>query len=151
MDRLQTLQVLLEQEQGRRDEARAALQAALKHLGAQSTQSDGLTGYRGEYSRKWSERFQQGAQMEIVRSYHGFLERLDQAITQQQQVVAHAQRAVDSARQRLIDREVRVATVERLMQRQREQQARAQTRLDQKNLDEMAARRGLPKELAGLA
>lgn len=153
MKRLQTLQLLLEKEQERRDEAQAALRAAVAQLDAQRQQGEGLNGYRAEYVAKWKAKFQQGTSMEIVRAYHGFNARLDQAITQQQAVVAHAERGVAAARERLVEREIRVATVERLIQRRREQLARVQERRDQKSLDEMAARlaRIKGKELAGLA
>jgi flagellar protein FliJ len=151
MKRLQLLQVLLEREQKRRDEAQANLRAANANLDAQKQQADGLTTYRVEYVAKWKASFQQSAQMEILRSYHGFLSRLDQAITHQQGVIAHAQRGVDAARQRLLEREIRVATVERLMQRRRELLAKVADRRDQKNLDEMAARRASQRDLVGFA
>ena len=140
MKRLAMLQTLLEREEKRRDEQMAAVRAAVANAEAQRQQADGLTTYRDEYCQKWSTQFQKAAQMEILRSYHGFLARLDQAVTQQQAVVAHAQRGVDAARQRLVEREVRVATVERLIQRRQALLARIADRRDQKNLDEMAAR-----------
>jgi flagellar FliJ protein len=151
MKRLQMLFTLLDRERKRRDEARAVLQGALRHAEAQAQQADGLAGYRVEYCAKWSTNFQKPASMEILRSYHGFLARLDQAITQQQQVVAHAKRQAELARLRLVDQEIRVATVERLIQRRQTLLARLAERREQKNLDEMAARRGLPRELAGMA
>jgi flagellar FliJ protein len=151
MKRLQTLQLLLEKEQRQRDEAQAVVRAAYANLEAQKAQGDGLAGYRVDYCAKWSAKFRQGSSMEILRSYHGFMARLDQAITQQQAVVGHAQRGVDAAKERLLEREIRVATVERLIQRRRELLARAEDRREQKNLDEMAARRARPRQLAGPA
>jgi len=140
MKRLALLQTLLERESQRRDEAQAAVRAAHANVEAQQQQADGLTTYRTDYCKKWSAQFQQAASMEILRSYTGFLARLDQAITQQQAVVAHAQRGVDAARQRLLEREIRVATVERLIKRRRELLAKVADRRDQKNLDELAQR-----------
>ena len=151
MKRLQLLQMLLERECKRRDEVQSILRSAHANLDAQRQQADGLKTYRSEYCAKWSANFQQAAQMEILRSYHGFLARLDQAITQQANVVAHAQRAVDAAKQRLLEKEIRVKTVERLIERRKALLARIVDRREQKNLDEMAARRTPPKELAGIA
>jgi flagellar FliJ protein len=151
MKRLQTLQLLLEKEQRVRDEAQAAVRAAHANFEQQKAQGGGLADYRVSYCAKWSQKFQQGSSMEILRSYHGFMARLDQAIAQQQAVVAHAQRGVDAARERLLEREIRVATVERLIERRRELLARVEARREQKNVDEMAARRIKPKELSGLA
>ena len=140
MKRLALLRTLLEREQKRRDDQMAVVRNAVANAEAQQQQADGLSGYRTEYCQKWSAQFQRAATIEILRSYHGFLARLDQAITQQQSVVEHAQRMVDVQRQRLVEREIRVATVERLIQRREAMLAKVADRRDQKNLDEMAAR-----------
>jgi flagellar FliJ protein len=151
MNRMALLQTLLERERKRRDEAMAGVRAAVHNAESQQQQADGLTTYRTEYCQKWAAQFQQAAQIEILRSYHGFLARLDQAITQQQSVVAHAQRGVDAARQRLVEREIRVATVERLIKRRETVLARIADRRDQKNLDELAQRLSTVRAHAGLS
>ncbi|MFL6629858.1 MAG: flagellar export protein FliJ [Vitreoscilla sp.] len=140
MKRLALLKTLLEREQKRRDEQMANVRTAVANAQAQQQQADGLGTYRTEYCRKWSAQFQQAATMEILRSYQGFLTRLDQAITQQQSVLEHAHRMVEAHRQRLVEREIRVATVERLIQRREAMLAKVADRRDQKNLDELAQR-----------
>src|ERR1051325_6427053 len=92
MKRLALLKTLLEREQKRRDEQMANVRNAVANAEAQQQQADGLVAYRTEYCRKWSAQFQQAATIEILRSYQGFLSRLDQAITQQQSVLEHAHR-----------------------------------------------------------
>jgi flagellar protein FliJ len=151
MKRLQLLHTLLERECKRRDDVQSIVRGAHANLEAQQQQADSLQAYRTEYCAKWSANFRQAAQMEILRSYHGFLARLDQAITQQGNVVANAQRAVEVAKARLLEKEIRVKTVERLIERRQALLARVADRRDQKNLDEMAARRVPPRELAGIA
>ena len=140
MKRLALLRTLLEREQKRRDEQMAAVRNAVANAEAQQQQADGLTGYRSEYCRKWSAQFQQAATIEILRSYQGFLSRLDQAIEQQQSVIEHAHRMVEAQRQRLIEREIRVKTVQRLIERREAVLAKVADRRDQKNLDELAQR-----------
>ena len=151
MKRLALLRTLLEREQKRRDEQMAAVRHAAANAEAQQQQADGLTGYRSEYCRKWSAQFQQAAQMEILRSYHGFLSRLDQAIAQQKSVVEHAHRMVEAQRQRLVEREVRVATVERLIKRREAMLAWVAERRDQKNLDELAQRPTSARAQSGMS
>lgn len=151
MKRLALLRTLLERECRRRDEAMATVRAALQNAEAQQQQADGLNTYRGEYCQKWAVQFKQAAQIEILRSYHGFLARLDQAITQQQAVADHALRGVDSARQRLVEREIRVATVERLIKRRQDLMAKIEDRRDQKNLDELAQRTSTARVRAGMS
>ena len=151
MKRLALLKTLLEREKKRRDEQMATVRAAAANVEAQQQQADGLSTYRGDYCRKWSAQFQQAAQMEILRSYHGFLARLDQAITQQQSVLEHAGRMVEVQRQRLVEREIRVATVERLIKRRETLLARIADRRDQKNLDELAQRLSSARTHAGMS
>jgi len=151
MKRLALLRLLLEREQKRRDEQMAAVRAAAANAEAQQQQADSLGTYRTEYCRKWSAQFQQAAPMEILRSYHGFLARLDQAIAQQTSVVEHAHRMVEAQRQRLVEREIRVATVERLIKRRETMLARIADRRDQKNLDELAQRLSSARAHAGLS
>jgi flagellar FliJ protein len=151
MKRLALLRLLLEREQKRRDEQMAAVRAAAANAEAQQQQADDLGTYRSEYCQKWSAQFKQAAQMEILRSYHGFLARLDQAIAQQTSVVEHAHRMVEAQRQRLVEREIRVATVERLIKRRETMLAKVDERRDQKNLDELAQRLSSARTHAGLS
>jgi len=151
MKRLALLKTLLEREQKRRDEQMAAVRAAVANAETQQEQADGLSTYRSEYCRKWSAQFQQSVTMEVLRSYQGFLSRLEQAITQQQSVLEHAGRMVEAQRQRLVEREIRVATVERLIKRREALLAKIADRRDQKNLDEMAQRLGTARAQARLA
>ena len=151
MKRLALLKTLLEREQKRRDEQMAAVRSAVANAESQQQQADGLVEYRTEYCRKWSAQFQQAAQMEILRSYHGFLSRLEQAITQQKSVVEHAHRMVEAQRQRLVEREIRVATVERLIKRREAMLAKVADRRDQKNLDELAQRLSSARAQTGLS
>ena len=151
MKRLALLKTLLEREQKRRDEQMAAVRSAVANAQSQQQQADGLVEYRTEYCRKWSAQFQQAAQMEILRSYHGFLSRLEQAITQQKSVVEHAHRMVEAQRQRLVEREIRVATVERLIKRREAMLAKVADRRDQKNLDELAQRLSSARAQTGLS
>jgi flagellar FliJ protein len=149
MKRLALLKTLLEREQKRRDEQMANVRTAVANAEAQQQQADGLGTYRTEYCRKWSAQFQQAATIELLRSYQGFLSRLDQAIAQQQSVLEHAHRMVEAHRQRLVEREIRVATVERLIQRREAMLAKVADRRDQKNLDELAQRLATGRARAG--
>lgn len=146
MTRLQTLHTLLEREEKLRDEAMAALRQAQAQVQAAQGQADALVQYRAEYRERWSQQFQQGGAIEIVRCYHGFVERLEGALAQAQHAVRHCEGQLQRARERLQAREVRVATVRRLIERHLKALAAAQARREQKQLDELAQRRrpGLP-------
>jgi len=141
MTRMQTLKTLLEREEKLRDDALAALRQAEGQAQNARNQADALVQYRTEYHQRWSTQFQQGGAIEIVRCYHGFVERLDGALGQARNTVRQFEGHVTRARERVQEREVRVATVKRLIERHLKQLAAVQARRDQKNMDELAQRR----------
>jgi flagellar FliJ protein len=141
MTRMDTLRTLLEREVQLRDEALAALLLAQRNAAAAQSQAESLVTYRAEYQQRWSAQFAQGGAIEIVRCYHGFIERLEQAVAQAKGTASHLEAQVARVRERLQAREVRVATVQRLIERHEKALAQAEDRRDQKNLDELAQRR----------
>jgi flagellar FliJ protein len=138
---MDTLRTLLEHEEQLRDEAMAAFRLAQKNSATAQEQAVSLVNYRLEYQQRWAAQFAQGGAIEIVRCYHGFVERLEQAVTQAQGTARMLEGQVARLRERLQAREVRVATVQRLIDRHERALADAEARRDQKNLDELAQRR----------
>jgi flagellar protein FliJ len=142
MDRMILLETLLDREQRRRDAALAEWQAAQQQADSAREQCEALQVYRVEYRKRWSAQFQQGATMEILRCYQGFVERLDQAIVSQQGSSLQADQRVVLARDRLRQRETRVAMVRKLMERRRHAHVAQIGRREQKAADEAAQRMG---------
>ena len=140
MNRMNILVTLMEREIARRDTAAIELRDAQNAVEQARQQGQALLGYRSEYRQRWQAQFQQRATMDILRCYHGFIERLDQAITSQQGSTESAERRVVAARERLRQRETRVAMVRKLMERRQQAQLLQQERRDQKASDETAQR-----------
>jgi flagellar protein FliJ len=77
---------------------------------------------------------------EILQCYRNFMDRLDQAVQQQDQLVVQAAAAAAEARRTLQAREQRVAAVRKLIERRlAEQQAQVAQR-EQRHSDETAQR-----------
>jgi flagellar FliJ protein len=140
MNPSRSLEVLLEREQAERDGALAALHRAQQHAEAARAQADRLVAYRGEYQRRWSAQFARAAAIEIVQCYHGFTQRLEEAISQQQLAARHADEGVERARLALRTCEVRVASVRKLIERRAGELKRCAERREQKTADEAAQR-----------
>jgi flagellar FliJ protein len=134
------LMALLSQAERERDNAVALLQKAGEHFAAAQAQADQLVAYRGEYEARAREQFSKNSSVSILQCYQGFSSRLTQAIEQQQQIAAHAERKVEQAREDLRDQEMRVASVRKLLERRLTEQRLAADRRDQKQTDEFAAR-----------
>ena len=140
MNSLQPVVTLLAQCERERDELAVACQrAAMSHRSA-TAQAEQLVVYRGEYEQRWAEQFKTDGRMELVNCYRGFMDRLTQAVEQQQRVVVHAQAALDHARLKLRDGEIRVASVRKLIERRQAEARLSADRRDQKNTDEFASR-----------
>jgi flagellar protein FliJ len=137
---LQSLNVLLEQATAERDAALGALQRASAAAASAQAQADSLVAYRGDYQRRWSQQFGQSGAIEIVRCYRDFNERLSQAIDHQQRAVASAQAQCERARDELQQRELRVASVKKLIERRIAEERSAAERREQKQTDESAQR-----------
>jgi flagellar FliJ protein len=140
MNPLQPLMTLLTQCERERDELAVACQrAAMSHRGA-AAQAEQLVVYRGEYEQRWATQFKTDGRMELVNCYRGFMDRLTQAVEQQQRVVVHAQAALDQARLKLRDGEIRVASVRKLIERRQAETRLSADRREQKTTDEFAQR-----------
>ena len=78
--------------------------------------------------------------MDIVGCYQNFGQRLDQAIGQQAGIADYADQRLSAARDVLRERELRVASVRKLIERRRAEAMRSQMRQEQRATDEQAAR-----------
>ena len=145
----QSLNLLLEQAENERDAALAALQRARNAADAAQAQVEGLLTYRGDYQKRWSQQFGQSGAIEIVHCYRSFNERLDHAIEHQQRVAQHAQAQCECARDELQQRELRVASMKKLIERRVQEQRRLAERRDQKMTDESAQRSAWRRSGAG--
>lgn len=137
---LDTLLALLERERGERDQALLGMREAeglASHAAAQAQQ---LAEYRAEYVRRWSNRFRAQGSIELVQCYQGFMQRLEQAIGQQRQAADHADALLRQTRDALRERELRVGSVEKLIERRLREQRQHASRREQSQTDEAAQR-----------
>ena len=137
---LQALDVLLERAEAERDEALRLLRDAEARAGAMRQQHEQLAQYRAEYRMRWTQSFAQSTTVAILGCYQSFGGRLDQAITQQDQLSSQAEQRLALVREQLRERELRVASVRKLLERRRLEMRRLQDRQEQKATDEQAAR-----------
>ena len=138
----QALTIVLERAQAARDEAALALQRAEQQRERVQAQAVQLQQYRAEYIERWSAQFQRQSAIEIVHCYRSFMLRLDQALAQQRSIVERQTQTVAACRGTLVETEVRVAGIRKLIDRRRQEHQRAASRQEQKQVDESAQRAG---------
>lgn len=137
---MQTLLLLLKHAESDRDAALAGSESATRAERACTAQLQQLEGYRRDYEIRWNQQFSQGGEMNLVRCYHDFMARLNQAVDQQRHAATLAEKQCDAAQAALRERELRVASVAKLIERRSREIRLGFERREQKQFDEMSAR-----------
>lgn len=139
------LVTLLEQAENERDAALARLQQSEEATRQARAQTEQLHAYREDYRRRAPALHGKAVSIELVRCHQGFMQRLDQAIAQQQGQQARLERQTAEQREVLLEREVRVASVKKLIDRRAQEAQRHAARLEQRQADEIALRSALAR------
>ena len=139
-DELQPLALLLAQTERQRYDALAEQLKAESAKRAAEVQAEQLVTYRREYEQRWSAEFCREGKIELVRCYQGFVQRLTQAVEQQQRVAAHDAVQVERAEAIVRGHEVRAAALKKLIERRLRESEANDARDEQKESDDRAVR-----------
>jgi flagellar FliJ protein len=134
------LHILLEQAEVERDAALARLLQADEASREAFLKAEQLQDYRNDYRRRAPALNGRGASIELLRCHQGFMQRLDQAIDQHRAHLHRLQQHAATLRQALMEREVRLAAVKKLIERRAQEQQRLHVRAEQRQSDEAAMR-----------
>jgi|GEM_PF-179607 flagellar protein FliJ len=137
---IDSLLTLLELERNERDQALRGVRDAESLAQHAQAQAQTLTAYRTEYVERWATRLRTQSSIELVQCYQGFMQRLDQAIGQQHAASEQAHARLRQAVQALREREQRLGSVEKLIERRRREQHHHAARREQTITDEAAMR-----------
>lgn len=130
------------------DKARESEQAAARALGEVHTRVDGaaqklaeLETYRNEYIEGLQHKTRNGLNAMQMKDYRVFLGRLDEAIRQQQQVLAGLEQEAGHARQGWLQEKQRLGALDKLNDRHRQQERSDSDRREQSESNEHALQR----------
>jgi flagellar FliJ protein len=135
-----SLQLLLERAEAERDAVQARLRRAAETLRRHSAQASQLLAYRAEYRGRAPATGERAAAIALVLCHRDFMQRLDQAIAQQQGLLEQAERDAALLRGALVAQETRVAAVRKLIERRTLEARRQASRTEQRRSDEAAQR-----------
>lgn len=136
---------LLEQAENERDAALARLRQADEAAQQARAQAEQLHAYREDYRRRAPALHGKAASIELVRCHQGFMQRLDQAIEQQRGQLAKLEQNAVAQRETVLEREIRVASVKKLIDRRADEARRHAARIEQRHTDETALRASLAR------
>ncbi len=139
MSNLNALMVAVEVASRKRDDARKALQDTQAAQQAAKDQLAQLEGYARETEARWGTQADTVRQPEVMYHHYQFMDRLGHAASLQGSVVGDHAKRVDAARQALLDAELRLASLRKVLDKRRQELSLQQMRRDQKQTDERAA------------
>lgn len=137
----QALNTLLDLAVKQRDAALVALQQAEAHGTQLLEQARQLATYRSDTQQRNPATQGRCAAIELLRCHDGFMQRLEQAVTVQQQSLASSQRRAATLKSQLLAHELRVASVKKLAERRLQAAERIGAQREQRQSDEAASQR----------
>ena len=139
MSSLSALKVAVDLATRQRDQARQVLLETQRIQQAGQAQLSQLTGYAEETQQRWGVRENAVLKPEVMFHQRQFQKRLKHAIKLQTDTVHSQEQRVEKARQTLLAAELRLQSLQKLVERKQQEQALAQMRREQKQTDERAA------------
>ena len=127
------------------DDAAARLGRAVRAVEEAKQKMDLLAGYRDDYAQRFQATMANGFTPMAYRNFQGFMDKLDQAISGQQQVVRDAQWRVEQERNAWRESERKRISYDALCSRARKAEEIKVAKREQKQTDEQAARKLLHK------
>ena len=100
-----------------------------------------LIQYREDYVERFQQNRKAGLSVLDYRNYLNFIDKLDEAITAQQQIVTQAKERVEEARAVWQECEKKKSSYETLQERERIRQIKKENRREQKEADEFNSRK----------
>ena len=139
MSSLNALMIAIEMATRKRDEARQALRERQRGYDAAQSQMQQLESYAAEMQQRWGA--SEGAAMkpEVMFHHRQFMDRLEHAIQLQSKVMADQALRLEAAQKALMATELRLNSLNKVVETRRRDMALAQMRREQKQTDERAA------------
>ncbi len=139
MSSLNALAVAVEAASRKRDDARRVLQDTQAAQQAALAQLEQLEGYARETEARWGVKADTAMKPEVMYHHYQFMNRLGHAAGIQTGVVGDHAHRVEAARQALLQAELRLASLRKVVDKRRQELELAQMRREQKQTDERAA------------
>ena len=139
MSALHALIVALDLARRRRDDAVKQLHYAQRTEQAAQDQLQQLEGYAHELDDRWGVRKDATIKPEVMYHHNQFMGRLNHAMGLQTGVITDRKTQVQQAQQVLMAAEVRVASLQKLIERKQSEAAKALAKQEQKQTDERAS------------
>lgn len=144
MARAFSLQILLEHSIHRLEAAERLLRMLGRKEEAARKRLEEIHGYKREYQQRMTGAGECGLEIRLLRDYHAFLLKVDQAIQHQESEVLQAHGNWEAAHAKWLEQRRRVKSYEVLADRHRNGERQLEEKHDQRVTDEIAAQKHHP-------
>jgi flagellar FliJ protein len=139
MSHLYAIQTLLKQAKDRREEAILRVAEALRNRDSSQQKLHMLENYRNDYLSRLQQEFKKIANTTPLTQYGAFVDKLEEAIRQQNDDACFREKTLRLAQEKLMECEKRIRSLELYLEKQIKQLAKIENRREQKLMDEYAA------------
>lgn len=139
-----SLQILLDHANHRLEAAERLVRMMGRKEAAARQRLEEIHGYKQEYQGRMTGAGAKGMSIHLLRDYHAFLLKVDQAIAHQQSECEQAKVNWQAAHAKWVEQRQQVKAYEVLAQRHQHQMMRKEDRLEQRATDEVAAQKRRP-------
>lgn len=139
MSALKSVLLAIEHASLRRDDLAKALALVERSLGFAREQMAQLKGYSADTDARWTGSAARGLSLELVRHQYQFMDRLQQAIGLQSDVLANTARQLELAKTNLLQAEIRLSGLNQILKARQAAVLSHQRRREQRQTDEFAA------------
>jgi flagellar FliJ protein len=138
MHKFNSIQLAVDLASAKREQALADLQKVRAKLAFDHSQMGQLEQYAAETEQRWTRTAQVSTTAELLHHHYQFMARLQQAISLQTNVIAGASRNVQAAEQRMLQAELRLASLKLVLAKRLAEMEKLRQRQEQKLTDEFA-------------
>ena len=139
MSSLNALMIAIEMAVRKRDDARQALRERQHAFDAAKSQMEQLENYAAEMQQRWGATEGASLKPEVMVHHRQFMERLEHAINLQTRVIADQSIRLEAVQKALMAAELRLTSLNKVVETRRRDMELAQMRREQKQTDERAA------------
>lgn len=138
---LKQMNMLLELEQRKEDDAAASFAQVQQQVDAEKQRLAGLSQYRLDYLKQLQQRGNGGILSQQFGQYHAFVGKLDEGVEQLHHSVVKLQRVADQRKNLWLQQRRRKESIAHLISEQHKRAEREAARKEQKNLDDFSSQR----------
>lgn len=138
---LNQMEMLLELEQRREDEAAGNYAQVQQQINEQKNRLAGLSQYRLDYLNQLQQRGNQGIVSRQFGQYHAFVGKLDEGVEQLHHSITRLQHVANQRKQQWLAQRRKKESIQHLINEQQKREAIKRARKEQKNLDDFSSQR----------